>query len=311
MVRIRDDVSRMLRVMCSKSRSLFLEASTETFPPEFQEQQPSDYSSGTAMFFTKGGGRLRPWVKCVRVGKGAKSDPAKCIAKSGWRMQQTKKRQWHGDGAITFLCAKSRVVLGIVLLDSAEGRSSGVAALHEYRPYSDHEWTIVNDTPCMTASFIANRLPGPYSRLKLLGDRLHLPPHKCKLIYNPDDFSFMDGENLSLVEQWHAVVDALALTIQRMTLDHAMFSLLLLAHDRYDEICDNLGVPESRRSWPDDDTELRSSTSGPHASVTWPEASTDSDGIDYADENTEDFFEERCFDEVCDGEGDDWLDTNN
>jgi hypothetical protein len=243
------------------------------------------------MFFTEGGGKLRPWPKCTHVGKGAKSDPDKCISKQGWKLQQTKKRHWHGDGGTTFLCARSQIVLGIVLLDAPEGRSTGVAALHCYRPYCEEEWTIVNDFPCMTATYVANRLPGPYVNLKLLGDRLHIPPHRCKLIYNPDDFSSMDGENLSLVEQWHAAVDALALTIQRMTLDHAMFVLLLLAHDRYDYICDKLGIPESRRRWPEDTMEVPMAGTQPTPVPTAAEALAGSDFDD--DESIGDVEEEE------------------
>jgi len=40
-----------------------------------------------------------------------------------------------------------------------------------------------------------------------------------------------------------------------MTLDHAMFFLLLLQYDRYDELADRLGkgvVPQERRVWPPD-----------------------------------------------------------
>jgi hypothetical protein len=78
-------------------------------------------------------------------------------------------------------------------------------------------------------------------------------PHKCKLCFNPNDFSFLDGENLSLIEQWHALVDALSVSVQRMTLDHAMFFLQLLIRDRYDELAARAGVSGDKTEWPADD----------------------------------------------------------
>jgi len=60
--------------------------------------------------------------------------------------------------------------------------------------------------------------------------------------------------NLSLVEQWHSLVDGLSVSLQRMTLDHAMFFLLLLQYDRYSELARRAGVPEKDMCWPDDIT---------------------------------------------------------
>ncbi len=58
-----------------------------------------------------------------------------------------------------------------------------------------------------------------------------------------------------MVEQWHSLVDHLSVSIQRMTLDHAMFFLIILMRDRYDERAGKFGVDlgDARCSWPEND----------------------------------------------------------
>ena len=48
-------------------------------------------------------------------------------------------------------------------------------------------------------------------------------------------------------------MDALSVSIQRMTLDHAMFFLQLLIRDRYDELAARAGVDSDKTEWPADD----------------------------------------------------------
>ncbi len=164
---------------------------------------------------------------------------------------------------MTMLCVKSGVPVWTVSLDSPEGPSSATAAFYCYFPEikgDDEEMRVVCDTPCKHATFAANRLGRFFHRWKFICDRFHLMLHKCKvclfsnsnhidirnnltesnsisrqLIYNPDEFSYFDALNLSLVEQWHAIIDHLSFSIQRMTLEHAMFFLVILMRDRYDQ----------------------------------------------------------------------------
>jgi len=60
---------------------------------------------------------------------------------------------------------------------------------------------------------------------------------------------------LSLVEQWHAIIDHLGVSIQRMTLEHIMFFLVILMRDRYDQQAVKFAVDLESKSctWPEDD----------------------------------------------------------
>ena len=134
-------------------------------------------------------------------------------------------------------------------------------------------------------------------------------PHKCKvclflnhihirnnftesksiarqLIYNPDEFSNFDTLNLSLVKQWPAIIDHLSVSIQRRTLEHAMFFLVILMRDRHDEQAAKFGL------------DLKSTT------CTWPEGDTDDEM--YVDEAAiyEEVLDEEVLtgDEECDNE---------
>jgi hypothetical protein len=226
------------------------------------------------------------------LGKG--SDGGTSCDKRGWTQAQHKRCQWGSDGNMTMLCIKSGVPVGTVFLDSPEGPSSATAAFYCYFPEiegDDEEIRVVCDTPCKHATFAANRLGRFFHRWKFICDRFHLMPHKCKvclfsnsnhidirnnftesnsiarqLIYNPDEFSYFDALNLSLVEQWHAIIDHLSASIQRMTLEHAMFFLVILMRDRYDQQAAKFGV------------DLKSAT------CAWPEDEDDTDDEMYVDE---------------------------
>lgn len=251
-IRLREDVAMMLRRMCEQARQDFADGEKQPMPPDYPAPLPADYSSGVAMFFTKTGGKLRPYPQFVNVGTAGSRDEVRCD-KTSWTQQQGKRHQFRGDGNETFMCVVSGVVLGTVFLDSPEGRSTATAALYTHCLKTDEDVTVISDTACMHSRFVSNRLRRFFLRWKWLLDRFHMYPHKCKLCFNPNDFAFLDGENLSLIEQWHALVDALSVSIQRMTLDHAMFFLQLLIRDRYDELAARAGVDSDKTEWPADD----------------------------------------------------------
>ena len=247
-------IAEMLEGMSTKARKIFEDSVAQSSVPDLPQPAPADYSSGVAMFVTKTGGKFRLFPTFRNCGKSGRCGDRTCT-KPSWDQQDCKRWQWSSDGNITFMCSKSGCVLGTYFLDAAEGRSSATAGIYCYFPrWDDRDRTIVCDTPCMHSIYAGNRLPFYFRRTQWVCDRFHIPPHTCKLIFNPDDFSYLDGVNLSLVEQWHSLVDGLSVSLQRMTLDHAMFFLLLLQYDRYSKLARRAGVPEKDMCWPDDIT---------------------------------------------------------
>jgi hypothetical protein len=71
----------------------------------------------------------------------------------------------------------------------------------------------------------------------------------CFSIYNPAEFAKYDHKNTSMIEQWHAIMDALTMTVKGSTLAHAMFLLQTLQDDHYIYMCNKNKYPEAKRSW--------------------------------------------------------------
>jgi len=79
-----------------------------------------------------------------------------------------------------------------------------------------------------------------------------MPPHKCKLITDPTEFSITNAINDSLVEQLHAVQRSLGMTMQSSSSERAMFLVQCINYDIYCELADRAKIPIDKRTWPAD-----------------------------------------------------------
>jgi len=52
-----------------------------------------------------------------------------------------------------------------------------------------------------------------------------------------------------MIEHWHAIMDALTMTVKGSTLAHAMFLLQTIQDDHYIYMCNKNKYPEAKRSW--------------------------------------------------------------
>lgn len=107
----------------------------------------------------------------------------------------------------------------------------------------------MSDTPCMHATYLNTRCGRDFDGIQQIGDRYHIPTHLCFSIYNPAEFAKYDHKNTSMIEQWHAIMDALTMTVKGSTLAHAMFLLQTLQDDHYIYMCNKNKYPEAKRSW--------------------------------------------------------------
>ena len=210
----------------------------EEIPPE--ARQPADPCRGFCFHFTNGGGPIRQWPTFVDL---ASADRTDC-GKPDW-LRANKRGM--GDGVLTVMRAKSGTVRGFTFLTAHEGRKDFCSAA-----FTHHHGgikSVVLDTPCMHAPYENTRMPKFFMKTKFTCDRFHLGPHKCRCIYDPDDYLMYDHSNTSLIEQWHSIMNALELTTRGSTLPHAMFYLELLADDLYLRRCEALEIPDELRKW--------------------------------------------------------------
>ena len=152
------------------------------------------------------------------------------------------------EGVLTFMCLRSGVVIGNTFLTGAEGCKDAGSALYSYHPLTGL-LSVVCDTPCMHATYMNTRAGRDFDFIKWVGDRFHLPAHKCSAIYDPQEYAWYDHVNTSMIEQWHAIMQTLTRSVRGTSLPHAMLLLQTLQDDHYLYQCAKNKYPESAQVW--------------------------------------------------------------
>ena len=234
-------VYSMLQGMLSRASDVHAEALKG--PPRIpvSSQSPYDPSTGVAYHFTQSGERLYEWPKYYNL-----NSDSSCVSckKPDW--MRTVKGQ--SEGVLTMMCLRSGVILGNTFLTGHEGCKDASAALYSYNTLQGLE-CVMSDTPCMHATYLNTRCGRDFDGIQHIGDRYHIGTHLCFSIYNPAEFAKYDHVNTSMIEQWHAIMDALTMTVKGSTLAHAMFLLQTLQDDHYIYMCNKNKYPEAKRSW--------------------------------------------------------------
>jgi len=153
-----------------------------------------------------------------------------------------------GEGIMSIACLDSYTIKGFHFMLGHESKADALAALFCYLPEPPESVTL--DTPCQHAPYSNSRIDFFYGT-QFMADRWHRLKHICRAIYNPDDFGTFDQRNLSFIEQWHSIQKTLKKMVAGATMEHAAFYACLLIDNHYNERCDELGVPQDRRRWPE------------------------------------------------------------
>ena len=238
----------MLNAMLDRAEAVHLAAASTSgrmaIPNLDRDKNRYDPSTGVAYHFTQSGSRLYYWPKYR-----CRSEKGCTCRKPDWMRIAPKGRS---EGILTFMCSRSGVVIGNTMLTGHEGCKDAGSALYSFHPLrvgQSRLKSVVCDTPCMHATYMNTRAPKEFDDVQWTGDRFHIKPHTCRAIYDPDEYAIYDHTNTSLIEQWHAVMGTLTMTVKGSTLAHAMFLLQTLEDDHYRSQCKSLDYPAAKQCW--------------------------------------------------------------
>jgi len=253
-IKILSPVEELLSGMHRIAQNEFLRAGSDrasihaaVIPPESRSKNDPS-KTGIAVNFTKDGIQLRnpPRFKNEPSDKGKKSGKDKC-RKPQHLYTRHQKFLSKTKGLFNVICLESTQPMAQMIMRASEGRSLGDMLFFMFLPRFPR--IVSSDIGCQGSSWARCRLRFYFRRWRWLVDLFHLGPHKCKLITDPREFSYMQGLNDSIVEQLHSAQRSLGMTMQSTSSERAMFLVQLINYDIY---CKLARDAKFSRAWPVD-----------------------------------------------------------
>jgi hypothetical protein len=250
---IRSEVFEFLAGMLSVAKNEFEKAGLNrvdgVIPSAFRtKNDPS--KTGIAMNFTQGGQQLRHAPRFINQPSEKGRDKKGKCRKPQHFMTRHQKFLSKTKGLYNAGCVSSTQGLAQMLMRSFEGRSMGVMLFFLFLPRFPR--MVSSDIGCQASSWARARLRFFFRRWRWTVDQFHISPHKCRLVTDSREFSFMRGKNDSFVEQLHSAQRSLGMTMQSSSSERAMFLVQLINYDIYCELADRAKIPIEKRCWPAD-----------------------------------------------------------
>ncbi len=250
---IRSEIFEFLNGMLSVAKDEFEKAGLnrlESAIPSESRTINDPSKTGIAVNFTKGGQQLRRAPIFInqpnekgRDKKGKCRKPQHLTTRHQKFLSKTK-------GLYNAGCVASTQPLAQMLMRTFEGRSMGVMLFFLFLPR--YPRMVSSDIGCQASSWARARLRFFFRRWRWTVDQFHISPHKCRLVTDSREFSFMRGKNDSFVEQLHSAQRSLGMTMQSSSSVRAMFLVQLINYDIYCELADRAKIPIEKRCWPAD-----------------------------------------------------------
>ncbi len=205
--------------------------------------------TGIAVNFTQGGQQLRYAPRFIHEPSDRDKKSGQCRKPQHFATRH-QKFLTKTKGLFNVTCLDSTQAMSQLIMRKCEGRSLGNMLFFLFLPHFPRN--VSSDIGCQAASWAHARLRYFFRRWRWHVDQFHISPHKCRLITDPREFSYMRDKNDSLVEQLHSAQRALGMTMQSSSSKRAMFLVQLINYDIYCKVANDAKISEEKRSWPAD-----------------------------------------------------------